>query len=71
MSASRTIISRMFIALVVLFILSTMTACEADWNPFTPTRYNCVSWRSLHPVDTTRSSTLVVSHPDSVCAIRK
>lgn len=57
--------------LIAIIVLALCCACEAHWNPFTSPQYNCVTWQSLHPVDTTRSTTIAVSHPDSVCTLRR
>lgn len=63
---------RRIVILIGVVIAFTVAACEAHWNPFTPVEYDCVSWRSLHPVDTVRvgQSAMVASHPDSVCTLK-
>jgi hypothetical protein len=59
---------KLLLALVAL----ALGAC-AEFNPFNPSpeKWECVSWASLHPADTTHSSTFAVAHQDSVCARRR
>lgn len=53
------------VVLVALLTLATATACDASWNPFSPHQFKCEAWNSVHPPDTTHSTFLVASHPDS------
>lgn len=61
---------RIALALLLIGLALSATACEASWNLFAPgIKTTCTPWGAA-PDSTRGQAVLVRSHPDSTCVIK-